>query len=97
MIGGALVQKYPNTLKVFSIGYLDGIKRDIDDPRAAKQVESHHTKVTDPKPLEDSYQDGKKVWNKDMTVDAEAIKLVLEQSAVAKLPRWTRGDFSTTR
>jgi hypothetical protein len=34
--------------------------------------------------LEDSYQDGKKVWNKDMTVDGDAIKLVLEHSTVAK-------------
>ena len=33
--------------------------------------------------LEDSYQEGKKVWNRDMTVDPEAIKLVLEQSTVA--------------
>ena len=84
MIGGALVQKYPNTLKVFSIGYLDGIKRAIDDPRAAKQVESHYTKVTDPKLLEDSYQEGKKVWNKDMTVDPAAIRVVLEDSPDVK-------------
>ena len=83
-VARAFVQKYPNTLKVFLMGYLDGIKRSIDDPRAAKQVESHYTKVTDPKLLEDSYQEGKKVWNKDMTVDAAAIKLVLEQSTVAK-------------
>jgi NitT/TauT family transport system substrate-binding protein len=83
-VARAFVQKYPNTLKVFLMGYLDGIKRAIDDPRAAKQVESHYTKVTDPKLLEDSYQEGKKVWNRDMTVDAEAIKLVLEQSTVAK-------------
>ena len=40
--------------------------------------------MTDPKLLEESYQEGKKVWNKDMTVDADAIKLVLEQSTVAK-------------
>ena len=83
-VARSFVQKNPNTLKIFLMGYLDGIKRAIDDPRAAKQVESHYTKVTDPKLLEDSYQGGKKVWNKDMTVDANAIKLVLEQSTVAK-------------
>ena len=83
-VARAFVQKNPNTLKIFLMGYLDGIKRALDDPRAAKQVESHYSKITDPKLLEDSYQEGKKVWNKDMTVDGDAIKLVLEQSTVAK-------------
>jgi ABC-type nitrate/sulfonate/bicarbonate transport system substrate-binding protein len=82
-VARSFVQKYPNTLKVFLMGYLDGIKRALDDPGAAKQIESFYTKVTDPKALEDSYRDGVKVWNKDMTVDPDAIKLVLEQSTVA--------------
>jgi ABC-type nitrate/sulfonate/bicarbonate transport system substrate-binding protein len=83
-VARSFVQKNPNTLKIFLMGYLDGVKRAIDDPRAAKQVEAFYTKVTDPKLLEESYQEGKKVWNKDMTVDGDAIKLVLEQSTVAK-------------
>jgi ABC-type nitrate/sulfonate/bicarbonate transport system substrate-binding protein len=83
-VARSFVQKNPNTLKIFLMGYLDGIKRALDDPRAAKQVEAHYSKITDPKLLEDSYQEGKKVWNKDMTVDGDAIKLVLEQSTVAK-------------
>ncbi|MGZ8466982.1 MAG: ABC transporter substrate-binding protein [Candidatus Binatia bacterium] len=83
-VARSFVQKNPNTLKIFLMGYLDGIKRALDDPRAAKQVEAHYTKNTDPKLLEESYQEGKKVWNKDMTVDGDAIKLVLEQSTVAK-------------
>lgn len=82
-VARSFVQKNPNTLKIFLMGYLDGVKRAIDDPKTAKQVESHYTKITDAKLLEDSYQQGKKVWNKDMTVDADAIKLVLEQSVVA--------------
>lgn len=83
-VARSFARKHPNTLKIFLMGYLDGVKRALDDPRAAKQVESHYTKITDPKMLEESYQDGKKVWNKDMTVDPDAIKLVLEQSTVAK-------------
>jgi NitT/TauT family transport system substrate-binding protein len=83
-VARSFVQKNPNTLKIFLMGYLDGIKRAIDDPRAAKQVEAHYSKIADPKLLEESYQEGKKVWNKDMTVDGDAIKLVLEQSTVAK-------------
>jgi NitT/TauT family transport system substrate-binding protein len=83
-VARAFVQKNPNTLKIFLMGYLDGIKRALDDPRAAKQIEAHYSKLSDPKLLEDSYQEGRKVWNKDMTVDPDAIKLVLEQSTVAK-------------
>ena len=83
-VARSFVQKNPNTLKIFLMGYLDGIKRAFDDPASAKHIEAHYSKITDAKMIEDSYQDGKKVWNKDMTVDPDAIKLVLEQSTVAK-------------
>ena len=78
------MQKNPNTLKIFLMGYLDGVKRSLDDPAYAKNVLAQSSKITDQKLVEDSYQEGVKVWNKDMTVDPEAIKLVLEQSTVAK-------------
>ena len=78
------MQKNPNTLKIFLMGYLDGIKRSLEDPSYAKSVLAQSGKMTDPKLIEDSYQEGVKVWNKDMTVDPEAIKLVLEQSTVPK-------------
>lgn len=78
------MQKNPNTLKIFLMGYLDGVKRSIDDPAYAQKIEAQYAKVSDPKLLEESYQEGLKVWNKDMTVDPEAIKLVLEQSSVGK-------------
>ena len=84
-VARAFVQKNPNTLKIFLMGYLDGVKRSIDDPGYAKQRFSpNSSKITDQKLMEDSYQEGVKVWNKDMTVDPEAIKLVLEQSTVPK-------------
>src|SRR5690349_1285964 len=83
-VSRAFMQKNPNTLKVFLMGYLDGVKRAIDDPAYAKQIESQSTKVTDPKLIDDSYREGIKVWNKDMTVDPEAIRVVLEQSTVPK-------------
>jgi len=66
------------------MGYLDGVKRSLDDPAYAKNVLAQSSKITDQKLVEDSYQEGVKVWNKDMTVDPEAIKLVLEQSTVPK-------------
>ena len=83
-VARSFVQRNPNTLKIFLMGYLDGVKRAIEDPASAKHIEAHYSKITDAKLLEESYQEGKKVWNKDMTVDPDAIKLVLEQSTVAK-------------
>ena len=83
-VARSFVQKNPNTLKIFLMGYLDGVKRSLDDPAYAQKILSQTSKITDAKLLEDSYREGVKVWNKDMTVDPEAIKLVLEQSTVAK-------------
>jgi len=76
----AFVQKHPITLKFFLMGYLDGLKRTIDDPAFANAVQSKYTKISDSKLLEQGYQQGLKVWNKDMTVDAGAIRVVLEHS-----------------
>lgn len=83
-VARAFVKKHPNTLKIFLMGYLDGVKRSLDDPAYAQKILSQTSKITDPKLLEDSYKDGVKVWNKDMTVDPQAIKLVLEQSTIPK-------------
>ena len=80
----SFVQKNPNTLKIFLMGYLDGVKRSIDDPAFAMKINSQYTKITDTKLLEDSHHEGVKVWNKDMTVDPAAIKIVLEQSTIPK-------------
>jgi ABC-type nitrate/sulfonate/bicarbonate transport system substrate-binding protein len=83
-VARAFVQKNPNTLKIFLMGYLDGVKRATDDPAFATKINSHYTKIADVKLLEEGYQEGVKVWNKDMTVDPAAIKVVLEQSTVPK-------------
>lgn len=83
-VARAFAQKNLNTLKIYLMGYLDGVKRSIDDPAYAKNVLAQSSKITDPKLLEDNYQEGLKVWNKDMTVDPEAIKVVLEQSTIPK-------------
>ncbi len=83
-VARSFMQKYPNTLKVFLMGYLDGLKRTIDDPVFANKIQAQYTKISDPKILEEGYKEGLKVWNKDMTVDPEAIRVVLEQSTVPK-------------
>jgi ABC-type nitrate/sulfonate/bicarbonate transport system substrate-binding protein len=83
-VARSFVKKYPNTLKVFLMGYLDGVKRSLDDPAYAQKILGQSSKITDGKLLNDSYKEGVKVWNKDMTVDPQAIRLVLEQSTIPK-------------
>jgi ABC-type nitrate/sulfonate/bicarbonate transport system substrate-binding protein len=77
-------QKYPNTLKAYLMAYLDGLKRAIEDEDFATKIDSKYTKISDPKILADDYQQGLKVWNKDMTVDPSAIRVVLEDSSDPK-------------
>ena len=48
-VARSFVQKNPNTLKIFLMGYLDGVKRSIDDPAYAIKSYSQNTKITDPK------------------------------------------------
>ena len=77
-------QKFPNTIKTFLMAYLDGLKRAIDDEAYAKQIESKYTKISDPRILNENYQQGLRVWNKDMTVDPVAIRVVLDDSSDPK-------------
>ncbi len=77
-------QKHPNTLKAYLMGYLDGLKRAIDDEDFAKKVEAKYTKISDQKILSDNYQQGLLVWNRDMSVDPVAIRVVLEDSSDSK-------------
>ena len=77
-------QRYPNTIKAYLMGYLDGLKRAIDDEEFAKKIESKYSKITDQKMLNENYQQGLRVWNRDMTVDQAAIRVVLDDSADPK-------------
>ena len=77
-------QKNSNTLKAFLMGLLEGIKRAFDDEEYASKLESKYSKVTDPKILADNYQQGLRVWNKDLTVDPAAIRVVLDDTPDGK-------------
>ena len=77
-------QKNPNTLKAFLMGLLEGIKRAFNDEEYASKLESKYSKVTDPKILADNYQQGLRVWNKDLTVDPAAIRVVLDDTPDGK-------------
>jgi ABC-type nitrate/sulfonate/bicarbonate transport system substrate-binding protein len=77
-------QKFPNTIKVYLMAYLDGLRRTIDDEEYAKKIEAKYTKVTDANILNENYQQGLRVWNRDMTVDPTAIRVVLDDSSDPK-------------
>ncbi len=77
-------QKYPNALKAYLMAQLDGVKRAIEDEEFAKKIDSKYTRISDPKILDENYQQGLRVWNKDMTVDPAAIRVVLEDSSDPK-------------
>jgi len=63
---------------------LDGVKRAFEDEAYASKLESKYSKVTDTKILADNYQQGLRVWNKDLTVDPAAIRAVLEDTPDGK-------------
>ena len=77
-------QKYPNTIKAYLMAYLDGLKKAIEDEDFARKIDTKYTKISDPKILAENYQQGLRVWNKDMTVDPAAIRVVLEDSSDPK-------------
>jgi ABC-type nitrate/sulfonate/bicarbonate transport system substrate-binding protein len=74
-------QKYPNTVKAYLMAMLDGLRRAVDDEEFASKLQAKYSKITDPKILAENYQQGLRVWNKDMTIDPAAIRVVLENSA----------------
>jgi len=74
-------QRYPDTIKAYLMAMLDGLRRAIDDEAFASKLQAKYGKVTDPKILAENYQQGLRVWNKDMTIDPSAIRVVLENSA----------------
>ncbi|HEX2226697.1 MAG TPA: ABC transporter substrate-binding protein [Candidatus Binatia bacterium] len=74
-------QKYPNTIKAYLMSYLDGLKKTLEDEDFARKTEAKYTKISDPKILADNYQQGLRVWNKDMSIDPTAIRVVLDESS----------------
>lgn len=73
-------QKHPNTVKAYLMAMLDGLRRAIDDEQFASKLQSKYSKISDPMILAENYQQGLRVWNKDMTIDPSAIRIVLENS-----------------
>jgi ABC-type nitrate/sulfonate/bicarbonate transport system substrate-binding protein len=77
-------QKYPNAMKAYLRACLDGVKRALEDEEFAKKIDAKYEKISDAQALTENYQQGARVWNKDMTVDPAAIRLVLDDSSDPK-------------
>jgi len=77
-------QKNPNTIKAYFMGHLDGLKRALEDGEYAKKLDGKYSKISDQALLSENYRQGARVWNKDMTVDPAAIRVVLEDSPDGK-------------
>ena len=56
----------------------------LDDEEFAKKVDAKYEKISDAQVLSENYQQGARVWNKDMTIDPAAIRLVLDDSSDPK-------------
>ncbi|HVA24443.1 MAG TPA: ABC transporter substrate-binding protein [Chloroflexota bacterium] len=74
----AFYAKNPNAIRAYLMGYLDGLRKTIDDPALAKQTESKHTKVTDATVLDSDYKVNLQTWNKDLRIDPKSIQNVLD-------------------
>jgi ABC-type nitrate/sulfonate/bicarbonate transport system substrate-binding protein len=87
----------PNTLKAFLKGYLDGLRRALDDRDYAVSVAGKLTRVEDTSFLLQDYEEGRRSWNVDMTVDRAAIEVVLENSPLPNARDANPDDFYDNR
>ena len=74
----AFYAKNPNAIQAYLMGYLDGLRRTVDDPALAKQTVSKHTQVTDASVLDSDYKVNLQTWNKDLRIDPKSIQNVLD-------------------
>jgi NitT/TauT family transport system substrate-binding protein len=84
----------PNTVKAFISGYLEGLKRALDDPTYAKTVFAKAANITDQTAVESGYASNAPLWNKDLTVPESPISLVLKYTpALTDTSSFQPSDF----
>jgi len=93
VMAGDFYRQNPNTVAAYFRGYLDGLKRTLDDPAYAKQLDVKYNQLSDSKLADGDYEEGLKVWNKDMSVTPAAIQVVLDASADPKARTAKPADF----
>ncbi len=89
----AFAQSHPNTLKAYLEGYLDGLRRCLDDPAYAKAIDGQYARTDDPVFLDQDYAEGRRIWNVDLTVDRGAIEVVLRNSPLPNAADANPDDF----
>ena len=84
----------PNTVKAFISGYLEGLKRALDDPTYAKSVFAKAANITDQTVVDSGYASNAELWNKDLTVPESPISLVLKYTpALTNTDSFKPSDF----
>jgi ABC-type nitrate/sulfonate/bicarbonate transport system substrate-binding protein len=93
----SFAESHPNTLRAYLKGYLDGLKRTLDDREFALGVNRKYSRLDDTSLLARDYDEGLRVWNKDMTVDRGAVEVVLQNSALPNAKDANPDDFYDNR
>ena len=92
-VSRAFARVHPNTLKAFLRAYLDGLKRTLDDREYATAVYARANRLEDLQQAAVDYEEGARVWNKDLRVDPAAIEVVLESSPQPNARTARAADF----
>jgi ABC-type nitrate/sulfonate/bicarbonate transport system substrate-binding protein len=84
----------PNTVKAFISGYLEGLKKALDDPTYAKTVFAKEANLSDQKVIDSGYNSNSPLWNRDLTVPESPIELVLKYTpALTDTTSFKAADF----
>lgn len=82
--GLAVMQNYlnshPDAVKDFLVGYLNALKRSLDDPTYAKKVFEDYTH-SNAETAQTAYDENKGLWNQDLTVPSDPIQTVLDNTS----------------
>jgi ABC-type nitrate/sulfonate/bicarbonate transport system substrate-binding protein len=89
----AFARAHPNTVKAFLRAYLDGTKRALEDRAFAMAVYARLNRLEDPQQGAADYEEGARVWNKDLRVDPAAVEVVLAASPHPNAPTAKPSDF----
>ncbi len=93
----AFARAHPNTIKAFLRAYLDGTKRALDDRAYATAIYARINRLEDGPQAAADYDEGARVWNKDLRVDPAAVEVVLESSPHPNAQTARPSDFYDNR
>jgi ABC-type nitrate/sulfonate/bicarbonate transport system substrate-binding protein len=89
----AFARAHPNTIKAFLRAYLDGTKRALEDRPYATAIYARINRLEDGPQAAADYDEGARVWNKDLRVSPAAVEVVLESSPHPNAKTARASDF----